>query len=202
MVVLMLGRSRLRVLLLGVFLACPMLFARAACAEHRVTETTEHYTIRGDDPRDLREQMNRLGMRGADGQTFDANTASRIRWDFTYRTSSDDCRIGTVLVLLDIRYLMPRWDGHTSAPRTLRDAWDAYVEKLAAHERTHGDLARRTAEDLELALLNLPGKRYCEEVGKDANDLAKNAVKELQRQDAEYDARTRHGYTEGAVFPP
>ena len=195
------NREVFRVLLFGMLLAGPVLFAQAAGAEHRVTETMEHYTIAGSDPKDLREQMDRLGTRGVDGKTFDANTSSRIRWDFTYHTSSDDCRIGSVLVLLEIRYLLPKWEGHASAPRTSQEAWDSYIEKLAAHERTHGDLARRAAADLEVALQNLPGKRYCEEVGKAANDLASNAVKDLQRQDAEYDERTKHGYTEGAIFP-
>ena len=192
----------IRSLLLCAMLGAALLPASPGRAEYRVSEATEHYTVRGNDPRDLREQMDRLGTRGADGVTFDANTASRIRWDFTYHTSSDECRIGSVLVLLDIRYLMPSWDGHRSAPRSLQEAWDGYLERLAAHEHTHGDLARKAAQDLEVTLLGLPGRRYCDEGGKVANELANEKVRELQRQDAEYDERTRHGYTEGAIFPP
>jgi len=175
---------------------------RNAAAEYRATERTEHYAVTGNTARDLREQMDRMGKRGADGKSFDANTSSRIRWDFTFAPSSDECRIGTVLVLLDIRCHLPEWTDRGSAPRAVQEAWDRYLEKLTAHEHAHGELAKRTAENLELAIQNMPGKRYCDEVGSAANELANEAIRTLQRQDAEYDERTKHGVTEGAVFVP
>jgi predicted secreted Zn-dependent protease len=146
--------------------------------------------------------MDRLRPRGADGKRYAAIASARLRWDYTYQTTSDECRIGTALVLLDIHYQLPRWTGQASAPRALGDAWEAYLEKVLAHEREHGEYARKAAGELETALLRMPARRYCDEVGKAVNDLAREVEQELRRNDDEYDKRTMHGFTEGAIFPP
>ncbi len=85
-------------------------------------------------------------------------------------------RIDTVLVLLDIRCLLPRWVGQESAQRRMRDAWEAYLGRLAAHERTHGGLAKQAAQALEQALRDLPAERRCEAVGRAANLIAEAAT--------------------------
>lgn len=188
-------------LLSGLVPAALVLLISPAQAEYRITEKTEYYSIAGGNERELRDQLNQNGHKAADGRSYDANTTTRLRWDFTYRTTSDDCRIGSVLVIVDIRYLLPRWVDEESAPRALRERWNSYVEKLTAHERTHRDLAQQAARHLEAELMSMPARRFCDDVGKAANEQAQGIVKDLQRTEAEYDERTKHGYTEGAMFP-
>jgi predicted secreted Zn-dependent protease len=83
----------------------------------------------------------------------------------------------------------------------MREQWDSFMEKLMVHEHNHGGHARQAGAEIEQALVATPAARYCEEVGEAANDRANEIVKKLQRMDADYDDRTKHGATEGAVFP-
>jgi predicted secreted Zn-dependent protease len=186
----------------AIIAAAGLVAAGIAAADVRYTERVQPYGVSGGSPQDLRAQMDLRGRRAMDGGTYDANTASDLKWQFTYQTTSDDCRIGDALVLVDVTYHVPAWTGQNHAPRDARERWDAFLERLMAHERTHGAHARQAGEELERALLTTPAGRYCEEVGKAANERAADVVRKLRRTDAEYDERTKHGYTEGAVFLP
>jgi predicted secreted Zn-dependent protease len=172
-----------------------------ALAEVRITERVEHYPVSGSSSRDLRAQMSQRGRREGDGKVYDANTASNLRWSFTFKTTGDDCRIGSALVLVGVTYHVPLWAERDSAPRAIRAQWDSFIEKLMAHEHKHGSHARQAGEELEQALVATPAARYCEEVERAANDRANEIVRKLQRVNADYDDRTKHGAAEGAVFP-
>lgn len=172
-----------------------------AAAEVRFTERQATYAVTGDSGRELRDQMNRLGRRSRNGNSYDGNTTSDLKWQFTYRTTSDDCRIGSALVTVDVTYRLPEWTGSDHAPRDLRERWEAFLDRLAAHERTHGRHARDAGEELERALLATPAARFCEDVGRSANERANEVVRALQRTDDDYDARTKHGAAEGVAFP-
>jgi predicted secreted Zn-dependent protease len=49
--------------------------------------------------------------------------------------------------------------------------------------------------------VKLPGEPNCDRMGQVANELGRKLVKEANQQDIDYDAKTRHGATQGARFP-
>jgi len=65
--------------------------ATGAPAEVRTTERVEPLPSRAAQPGPARPDEPGGGEPGT--KVYDANTASNLRWSFTYRTTSDDCRI-------------------------------------------------------------------------------------------------------------
>lgn len=172
----------------------------AALAAPALTERHEDYAITGRSAAELRRQMDRLGPRSEDGKIYDANTRSELSWRYTFQTSLDGCRISTTDIRLSVVYVMPRWADYDGGPRDVRDSWDRYYGRLTVHEQGHRDVGMQVAADLERELLDMR-RRYCDELGKDAEGMARGSLKTLKDRNREFDDRTRHGADEGAVFP-
>lgn len=117
-----------------------------------------------------------------------------------YQTSLDGCRIASTDIRMSVVYVMPRWADYDGAPRNVRDSWDRYYGRLTVHEQGHRDISVQVATDLERGMLGLR-RRYCDELGKDAEEMARASLKVLKDRHRAFDDRTRHGADEGAVFP-
>jgi predicted secreted Zn-dependent protease len=178
-----------------------VLTAAAASAAPALTERHEDYPITGRTAVELRGQLDRLGPRDeADGKIYDANTRSELAVRYEYQTSLDSCRISSADIRLSVVYVMPRWADYDGGPREVRDSWDRYLGNLTLHEQGHRDVGMQVAADLERELLDMRG-RFCEDVGKAADEAARSAFRILKERNREYDARTRHGAGQGTAFP-
>jgi predicted secreted Zn-dependent protease len=58
----------------------------------------------------------------------------------------------------------------------------------------------QVAAELERELLEMR-RRYCDELGTAAEETARGKLQVLKERHRAYDDRTRHGATEGSVFP-
>ncbi len=181
-------------------IALVALLAATAHAAPSLTERHEDYTVMGRSAAELRSQLNRLGPRSGDGKIYDANTHSELSWQHTFQTSLDGCRISAADIRLAVVYVMPRWADYSSGSRELRDSWDRFIGNLTIHEQGHRDVGMQVAADLERELLGMRG-RYCDELGRAADEAARSALKTLMDRNREFDDRTRHGADQGAVFP-
>jgi predicted secreted Zn-dependent protease len=184
----------------GVMFLTAVLFAVAVHAAPQLTERNQDYTVTGRSAAEVRGQMDRLGPRSEDGKIYDANTRSELKWTYQYQSGLDGCRIGSTIVRLDVVYVMPKWADYDSAPRDVRESWDRYLGRLTVHEQGHRDISMQVAADLESDLLAMRS-RYCDELGKAANEAGEGKLKTLKDRNREFDERTRHGADEGAVFP-
>jgi predicted secreted Zn-dependent protease len=177
-----------------------VLTAAVANAAPSLAERSEDYAITGRTAAELRVQMDRLGPRAEDGTIYDANTRSELSWRYTFQASLDGCRISTADIGLSVVYVMPKWADYNGGPREVRDSWDRYYGRLTIHEQGHRDVGMQVAADLERDLLDMR-RRYCDELGRDAEEMARGSLKTLKDRNRAYDDRTRHGADEGAVFP-
>ena len=103
-------------------------------------------------------------------------------WAYTdwYVSWSNTCRVS-----LRIVYTLPRWRGHDDAPAGLRAKWNTFLANLTAHEKGHGTHGRNAASEIDRSRCsNNPGA----------------IVRRWANQDRVYDAKTRHGRTQGAMF--
>jgi predicted secreted Zn-dependent protease len=172
----------------------------AAHAAPSLMERQQDYTVTGRSAAEVRGQMDRFGPRSEDGTVYDANTRSELSWSYQYQPGLDGCRIGSANVWLAVVYVMPRWTDYESAPRDVRDSWDRYRERLIIHEHGHRDVGMQIAADLEQELLDMRA-RYCDELGKAADEAGRHKLQVLRMRNREFDDQTRHGADQGAVFP-
>jgi len=182
-------------------LAFCLLFSSAlAFAEPEIREYEQAYPIQGSTAEKLREQMNQERPESK-GERFDADTHWNIKWHYDFLADTKSCVIGLSQVTETIVYRLPHWVNQEDADPKLQKKWDNYLKHLRLHESGHAKNGRAAAEEIEAMLKNLAPVASCPLLDKIANERAQQIILSHNAWDLEYDKETRHGATQGAVFP-
>jgi predicted secreted Zn-dependent protease len=173
-----------------------------AAAEPRVTETVEHYDVSGTSPLELRKALNQVGpVDKTEGRRFDAVTNWFVNWRYTYQNTGQGCAIASATTDVKVNIIMPRLKADGATPPAMRQAFDTYTSNLLVHEKGHGKIGIDIARRIEDGIAKLPAEPNCDRMGQVANQLGQALIKEANKQDIEYDAKTDHGATQGARYP-
>lgn len=158
------------------------------------------YDVSGDSEAELRAQLDRLGPE-TDGERHDAYTAWHVTWHFPFVQGDDGCATGPVTTDVRVVVTLPRWQGFADEGAPLVQRWRRYLDALKEHESGHRLTGIHAASDITEQLPQLPPKPTCGEAEEAANALARSILDQHRARDVEYDGETRHGITQGALFP-
>ncbi len=167
----------------------------------RVNERYEYYNIEGSSEQELRNQMCLNGCKWCDGKTYDAVTNWHVTWDYDHAQSENGCSAGTFRANVDITIRLPRWTRSNGASSVLVEKWGRYLEKLLEHEQGHRDLAVSAAADIAESVASLPPASDCSHIDREIIALSRERLRKLNADSEGYDKATRHGVTQGAIFP-
>jgi predicted secreted Zn-dependent protease len=161
---------------------------------------TVYYEVEGGSLEDLLTSLRRRGPVN-EGETFFGLTQWSINTQYAWVEHDGSCSIQNPVVNVDVTITMPRWDAPPGVPYELVQAWNRFKGALASHENTHSRLALEAAEAVRWELATL---RYANCVNADlrARQRVAAIIDDYNRRNQVYDRETRHGYTEGAVWPP
>jgi len=159
------------------------------------------YDIEGDTEAELRAQLDARGPEDTNGQRHDAYTAWHVTWRFPFSQNEEGCTTGPVTTDVHFNVTLPRWRGPADENDPLVKRWRRYLDALKEHESGHRETGFRAATDIADTLPGLPPKATCEEAEEAANGAAREVLERYHVVDTDYDAETRHGATQGAVFP-
>ena len=159
------------------------------------------YDVEGDTEAELRTALDARGPEDTDGKRHDAYTAWHVTWRFPYSQSDAGCSTGPVTTAVHINVTLPRWRGPADETDPLVRRWRRYLDALKEHESGHRETGFRAATDITETLPELPPRPTCEQAEEAANTTAREVLERYRVRDTEYDAETRHGATQGAVFP-
>ena len=159
------------------------------------------YDVEGDTEAELRAQLDARGPEDTEGQRHDAYTAWHVTWKFPFSQSEEGCSTGPVTTAVHINVTLPRWRGPVDERDPLTRRWRRYLDALKEHESGHRETGFRAATDITETLPALPPKPTCEQAEEAANAAAREVLKRYRAGDIAYDSETRHGATQGAVFP-
>jgi predicted secreted Zn-dependent protease len=173
----------------------------ARIAPPAVIEKYDYYEIKGDCEKDMHSELCKNGCTWNDGKKFDSLTTWDVKWDYGYDRGAGACSVEAFRVTVDINYRFPIWPQTPGASRELVEKWGLYMGNLVTHEKGHRDLVVRAAEGLSRAVADLPPAPTCDELDRNVRALGRVAMKKMEKDQKEYDATTRHGVTQGAVFP-
>lgn len=163
--------------------------------------TVRWYDVEGDDEAQLRAWLDAHGPEDQHAERHDAYTAWHVTWRFPFAQSDEGCSTGPVTTNVRVTITLPRWRGYADESHPLVKRWRRYLEALKEHESGHRETGFRAATDITEELPRLPPRPTCEEAEEAANAAARAVLERHRAHDAEYDAETRHGETQGAVFP-
>lgn len=158
--------------------------------------TLVHYDVSGQDYPTLIRSLRANGPRGFHG-------LARWRIDYQYTTTQQQqrCSISSVRLRVSGEILMPRWVDAASAPADIQRHWSDYYAALQQHEDGHIQHGRELAILVRQRLMGL-GAVPCETLPALAQREYDRLYGNLKTRDQEYDARTNHGATQGALFRP
>ncbi|MDA8100813.1 MAG: DUF922 domain-containing protein [Nitrospiraceae bacterium] len=163
-----------------------------------VTETCDCYEIRGASEKDLRDQLQRHGVRIGDGKTYDALTSWDIKWTYDHDKERSSCTADNFMVYVDISIRYPEWSRQDAAEPSLETSWNVYLQNLRSHEQGHRDIAVKKADELSHAVAALPPAATCDDLDRSIAVLGRKLMKELNAEQKAYDTVTGHGATQGA----
>lgn len=164
-----------------------------------VTDRVQTYAITGTTLAALQKQLNALGPTpAADGGRFAASTKWNLQWHFDYARDDSGCRIASSQVELTTVMTLPAWADAAQASPQLQRRWGEFLTHLRAHEdghREHGLIAARAVRHV----IDHVGRAMdCQTLATQVDAFAHAAIAEQSWADRDYDARTRHGQTQGA----
>lgn len=159
-----------------------------------------YYEVEGRTAGELARSLQQRGPT-LGGKRFFGQTDWTINAAYEWHADVTGCRVQNLVVRLLVRITLPRWTPPPTAPQDLVAAWNRFVRALAAHEHNHRRLADEAAEAIRWDLATL---RYasCATAAARAQKRVAAIIEDYSRRNRLYDARTSHGATEGAVWPP
>ncbi len=160
-------------------------------------EQPSYYTVYGRSPLEVRRQMAQCTtVQGG----FDAVTHWWYRYSYNYQEKQNGlCGISDVTLVLHISFLFPFFkDDGSNASLTAQ--WNRYFTNLQTHEFGHRDITVQHAQNALAAIQAFPDAP-CQNIVQTVNAYADAQLDVIQQRNAAYDAETRHGETQGAVFP-
>jgi len=166
-----------------------------------VTEKYKYYEVCGGCEKELQGELTQKCIRWIDGKKYDSVTNWKLKWDYGHSDASGTCAVDSFTVTVDITFQVPKWVPTDEAPQPLVEKWNSYLEKLMIHEKGHRDRAVEAANELTRAVAALPPARTCSELDREVQILGLAQKNKLLQDQKDYDDATKHGASQGAVFP-
>jgi predicted secreted Zn-dependent protease len=178
--------------------ACAVLGLPAA---HADDAEFVYYDLSGNSAKELRHQMNSMGPYGDDGKRADGRADWRVSWTTRYARSPVGCKFTEVETTVTGKIILPRWSAGENASSFLVKKWQNYMAALRLHEDGHYGHGIEAAEEIRALRESLGTAADCESLVKQFDAQVESILEKYRRADITYDAATKHGFTQGAVFP-
>lgn len=160
------------------------------------------YTVTGKTLDEISASLNAQAMPDPHepGTRYFARTDWYLTGDWTWKPSPSGCEVSTAQVRVAVTMTMPARVAGELAP-DVQKRWDNFFENTVAHENGHVKLAYDGARNYQRELDTLAPAANCDILGNRLKDLFRKNFDQIDRANVDYDKRTRHGETQGAVFP-
>ncbi|WP_338847014.1 DUF922 domain-containing protein [Massilia sp. W12] len=183
-----------RQLLPLLFAMLPGMAQAAVSEEHQV----RHYDVRQTPGQSLFDALERSTPLRENGRSFHGYTRWEIVWNFTFNKGADGlCGIDSVQVKLLTITTLPRL---LAAENKVRAEFNPFLAALTRHENGHKQHGQLAAYQIEREIKSMPRMSNCQELKQNANLRGTLLIEKGQQADRDYDAKTRHGCTQGACL--
>lgn len=155
--------------------------------------TMIYYEISGSTADELRAEMNQQGpLDPLELVRYDARTDWHISWTWP-GYGNGDCDLSKTTVSYDIKVTVPHWEPASDADSKLIEQWNRYLNNLSLHEQGHVNSIVKNYPRVKEAIQ----RATC----LTAEQAAQDMLDTFQQANTAYDVQTKHGETQGAIFP-
>lgn len=160
-----------------------------------------YYPVAGDDIYSLRRSIDSYRLVDASGKRHDADTRSSIHWTYTTSSDATSCSLVSFHTTLDVQITLPQWHASNDASDEMKRRWSDYIRALRLHEDGHVQNGRMEASAISQLLQAVGPHADCGLLDRDVKEQTDRIHHYYEASDIEYDRRTDHGRTQGAIFP-
>ncbi|MCA9324503.1 DUF922 domain-containing protein [Candidatus Saccharibacteria bacterium] len=166
---------------------------------HAVIDTPRTYAVYGNSVNAIWQQIARCSpVRTAEGR-FAANTGYNLSSYYGYTTNGDGtCSMTQVAIGLHVNQVYPDWINVTGNDKLAR-TWQRFITNLQTHENGHAALDKQYA-NLLYARLKAIQQVDCSSIRSVISQTVKQVTTALDQANTNYDHKTNHGATQGAVM--
>jgi predicted secreted Zn-dependent protease len=133
--------------------------------------------------------------------TFDAKTDWNVQSNYSFQRDGDQFVLDALRVRAKVVVTLPSWNPGQRVKPDLVARWVQCFRGLSRHEQGHVELARAAAAEVQRRLDSLPACASAEELTAAAERTLNRTLEEFRQKERTYDQVTKHGITQGAVFP-
>jgi predicted secreted Zn-dependent protease len=163
----------------------------------QLVDTPATYTVHGTTNGDIAAELRRCAPTSSDG-IFSGATSYWLGAHYSYNlTPAATCKLTDITVAIHVSQVLPTW--HDTASSELTAAWETYERHLVLHENGHTIIDIAQAQTLLDELTALPDMP-CDTIGNAASTVTANRLTALDQANADYDASTGHGASQGAIW--
>lgn len=185
------GQARGKLLLAAVI----ALISSQAYAEVKVSSEHKLYVVRADQHADLVTALSQSGPQQQGKVREYGQVFTDYNWRTWYLQKDEQCQVSTQLVSLKLEYLQPQLQ---TKSKTLEQFWLNWYPALDKHMAGHARIARKYAEQLDLAIAMLGKRSSCAILDADIAYLLERTLEEAKAAQAKYDQDTQFGQQQGA----
>jgi predicted secreted Zn-dependent protease len=166
-----------------------------------VKEKYEYYEICGCNEKDVQCELKQKCIIWPDGKKYDSVTSWKVKWDYGHNRTPQACSTNSFIVTVEVVFHLPKLVRTGNSPKPLLEKWDTYIDNLIKHEYGHRDRVVEAATEITRAVKELPPARTCAELDREVQALSQERMQKLDEEQEEYDAASKHGQKQGAIFP-
>lgn len=155
------------------------------------------YDVEGTTEQEILRSLHERGPRSGE---FFGLMESEMAYRFWKTPSDTGCRLEQIRLDLHLVITLPRWVPPADAPYDLRRDWARFETALRRHEDDHRKIAERDARETYHALRSLRTPT-CDTIEQEAQAITERLRIESDQRQQHFDRQTRHGRTQGAIWP-
>ncbi len=160
------------------------------------------YQVTGKTPNDISKSLeaNALSDPHEPGSRFYALTKWQLSGNWATKPSTRGCEVTSGEISVVMTMTLPLLTTTGVPPDTLKK-FNTFVDKTVLHESGHVELVLQGARDYQRTLGNFAPVSDCEGLKAQLSNLYRRSFDTIDAVNVDYDVKTKHGLTQGAVFP-
>lgn len=155
----------------------------------------EYYSITGSTVPELRLQMRQKGKNGFFGYTH-----YNLSYSYKTRSSDSGCVLSSSDIDIEWTFTMPKWENIADAPIEMQQSWKTFYDALWRHEQGHKAISQTMYSEVRREFYRARSQNNCASFAGVLANIKSLAKAKAVSKNAEYDARTNHGISEGVVL--
>lgn len=196
------GRTATRAHPFNIVIPTPTVVGVSSRIKYETKFTVVTYTVAGKTLDEISQALSTQAMPDPHepGSRYYARTDWYLTSDWSWKASPGECALTGAQVSVAVTMTLPTLVS-VDAPEDVQTRWRTFIDNTITHENEHVKLSFDGARNYQRDLDRVPAAPNCEILHNRLKDLFRKHFDLIDRANSDYDRRTKHGETQGAIFP-